>query len=389
MNNAQPNSQEQESGVRHRCLTVFSCRRFLRTLATVVVLYLAAEGLAWIVWRAALPAETRQAIADIRGPFRQPLGPHGLIPHPYMLLQMRPAYVEGGVVQTGAAGWRGGEVAQEKPPGTLRVACLGGSTTYGLGVVRPEDAYPARLEVLLRAASDGGQVEVINCGIPRASSAELFGAAAFRVIHLNPDLIVLETGLEDVNALLAEGYQDDYTHWRKSWIAPTYGTSTARLLTSPLYRLVFVAFRLPHRMDRQFQYRADPSWDDPARERIARRDPSGFRTNVGNILSVTVGRGIPVLLVTERLSRAYPHVEWALARHRDILDDLAARYDAPLLRLDAEPVPDDCWTGEGFLNARGNELKADLIARAIVRRRLLAAPRPAMVSPAGAAPYRR
>jgi lysophospholipase L1-like esterase len=45
----------------------------------------------------------------------------------------------------------------------LNVLCLGDSTTFGWSV-RPEEAYPARLERLLQGTLDG--VEVFNAGVP-------------------------------------------------------------------------------------------------------------------------------------------------------------------------------------------------------------------------------
>ena len=324
-------------------------KRLLRRLAILVAVYLAAEAVSAAAYGWFIDAPTQEAIRDIRGPYGQVLGPAGLVPHPYSLSQLRPDYVDAaGIRQTNRLGWRGREFAQEKPPGVLRVVCVGGSTTYGIGAVRPDDAWPVQLEASLnrprppldtRHSTLDTRFEVLNCGIPRASSAEIFGTVAFRVIHLKPDLIVLSVGLEDVNALLAPDYRPDYTHWRQSWIAPAYGRTTRRLLASPLYRLLFIAFTLPAASDFDFQYRPDPSWDNPVVGQVPHRDPVGFRRNVENTLIITRGRGIPVLLVGEPADRPYPQVQWTLDAQRAILRDLSTTYGAPLCAFnDGETV---------------------------------------------------
>lgn len=364
-------------------LTPSRPRRWRRALLAVVLVYLCIEAVSWIVFRVGLRVHVRQAVADIRGPDAQPMGPDRLIPHPYSLIQLKPGHTDSsGVRQVNALGWRGRETSFGRPEGFRRVVCVGGGTTYGLGVQQPAEAYPARLETVLRERAGGGPIEVLNCGIPWASSAELFGTVAFRVIHHQPDLIVMQVGLEDVNPLLADGYQIDYTHWRKSWVAPSYGRRTRRLLISPLYRLVFAGFVLPDGIDLRFQYRPDPSWDDPAVKEVPPRDPAGFRNNVENILSITVGRGIPVLLVTEWTRRPFPCVDWALTADREVLETLGRKFGVPVCRLDAEDLPADSWADDFHLTALGNERKAEIIAGEVVRHRLLprqpgAASRPA------------
>src|SRR5581483_8198980 len=52
-------------------------------------------------------------------------------------------------VKVNALGFRGNEFEREKPPGTIRIACLGASTTF-CGEVSSNDAtWPAQLEKIL------------------------------------------------------------------------------------------------------------------------------------------------------------------------------------------------------------------------------------------------
>jgi lysophospholipase L1-like esterase len=73
--------------------------------------------------------------------------------------------VSSGVLhRTNSAGMRGPEVEKEAPPGTFRIGIVGDSFTMGAGVAE-EDAYPARVQVLLNERTSGARFEVLNLGL--------------------------------------------------------------------------------------------------------------------------------------------------------------------------------------------------------------------------------
>ena len=86
---------------------------------------------------------------------------------------------------------RGEEFPVAKPPGEIRILCLGGSTTAG-EEVREAETYPAQLERMLRARNPGTAIRVINGGIPAydvPSSLRLFELNHYR---FGADVVTIE-----------------------------------------------------------------------------------------------------------------------------------------------------------------------------------------------------
>ena len=95
-----------------------------------------------------------------------------------------------------AFGLRDAERAFAKPPGALRVICLGDSFTFGEGV-RVEDAYPALLERRLGDALAPRAVEVWNAGVQAYGTAEAIALFESRLLAAAPDVVTLCFFLND------------------------------------------------------------------------------------------------------------------------------------------------------------------------------------------------
>jgi lysophospholipase L1-like esterase len=109
--------------------------------------------------------------------------------------ELRPgisAWAHGALVRTNSAGMRDRERPRAKPAGTLRIAAVGDSFTFGFGVAA-EDAYPSVLETLLRegAPPGGPRYEVLNFGVGGYSTQDEALVVRHKVVEWEPDLIVL------------------------------------------------------------------------------------------------------------------------------------------------------------------------------------------------------
>ena len=187
-------------------------RLFALTLVVLVV------GVAEVGARFAFPHIFRRpdkSLQLLRG--EDPLAARMVLGQSYLNYVPAPGFKTPEGEQHNAHGYRGTLVPVIRRPATLRILCLGGSTTYGWKVLKPEHAYPAQLRRELGLSFPGQvkEVEVINAGLPWGTSAELLTHYHFKFHYYRPDWVVIHTGLNDAQALDSAQFQPDYSHWRK------------------------------------------------------------------------------------------------------------------------------------------------------------------------------
>lgn len=117
-------------------------------------------------------------------------------------------------------GWRSGEIALPKPPGTFRIVCEGGSTTFEGD--HNALTWPALLQRHLRGVT-GLPIELVNAGVVALDS---FGEAqhAEDYLALEPDLILHYNFVNDMDHVMAEIQADPApSGWLKSLLRPLAG----------------------------------------------------------------------------------------------------------------------------------------------------------------------
>ncbi|TET33158.1 MAG: hypothetical protein E3J72_17660 [Planctomycetota bacterium] len=131
--------------------------------------------------------------------------------HPYLNVRFRP-----GTGGSNSKGFKGKEFETPKPKGRIRVACLGGSTTWGFGLKENED-YPSLLGEILKQKFPGRDIEVINAGVPTYHSLVSLVNLQCRVLPIEPDIICVSHGANDMWPIMAPGFKTDYTHFYKDF----------------------------------------------------------------------------------------------------------------------------------------------------------------------------
>ena len=95
-------------------------------------------------------------------------------------------------------GFRGDEMSVEKPPRTVRIACLGASTTFCGEASSNATAWPHQLQTLLQAEYPQTRIEVINAGVPGYRITHSLKNLTTRVLPLQPDVVILYHANNDI-----------------------------------------------------------------------------------------------------------------------------------------------------------------------------------------------
>ena len=95
-----------------------------------------------------------------------------------------------GKIHINSLGFRSPEIPVPKPPGTVRLAFLGSSTTYGPHVDNAS-TWPHLVTQAIQAAYPTCRVDYINAGVPGFSSPRILTYYRAYVSKLEPDIVIL------------------------------------------------------------------------------------------------------------------------------------------------------------------------------------------------------
>ena len=326
--------------------------------ATLVLLEIAAR-----IWVAARwPRERIEQLtthSSVRGRFAS---------HPYLPYVLSPGFGD-----HNAQGFRGSALASQKPAGVRRIACIGASTTYGLEVTAQE-ANPAQLGALLQTTH--GSWEVINAGVPGWLSSETLVDLELRVLPLQPDVVVILQGRNELFPQAYNGFKPDYTHYRR----PGFNFSVSNYSHKELFgwsRLAMLVCtlrgerfgwseRAEHPLYGGIVWENRPTTSEAARNLADPARMAPLRSNLESMIELCRARGILVVVCTmafrpDKLSmdelapdpQIAPVLGKQVERNNELAREVAGRLGARIVetaRLAESPELffDDChMTAEG------------------------------------------
>ncbi|MCU0285828.1 MAG: SGNH/GDSL hydrolase family protein, partial [Acidobacteria bacterium] len=286
--------------------------------------------------------ENRELVENVIGLKHSQVPVPRYVPHPYFNYTCNPAFREpDGTQPYNSRGFRAPEW-QPKKKGTLRIAALGGSTTYGMYSKDGHDVWPILLEKKLQEQW-GPKIEVLNLGIPGYTTHEIIGAAAMLVPILTPDIVLIHVGANDA---FAACYPDeggpDNTRFRFSFsyrpIPPLlmFLMRNSRLVRVLAFRyIVSTKGYLPGDMIASMQYPHPP--DKEIVKNAAGASGIYFRQNISSLITLIKNTGAVPVLLTHPLNPTweypknifYQHMVEAHRRNNRIIIEVAQHYQVP------------------------------------------------------------
>jgi tetratricopeptide (TPR) repeat protein len=237
--------------------------------------------------------------------------------------------------------------AREKAPGTYRIFCLGGSTTYG----RPYDdttSFAGWLRELLPMADTRRRWEVINAGG--------ISYASYRVAHLmqelvryEPDLFIVYSGHNEFLEERTYGTLRDVPVAITSTVALLARTRTWAALSSVLNRPSPVSptesngpVQLPGEVNTILDRSVGPELyerDDALRDQIVLH----YRISLERMVDIARSAGADVIFVTpaSNLKDCTPFK----SQHTDGLDEADRLHSERSLSTALELIRDSAWSG--------------------------------------------
>lgn len=307
-------------------------------------------------------------------------------PHQYLSYAPTPGYRRGLTIHN-SFGYRDDEFPLRKPSGVFRIVAIGGSSTYDVRIEDNAKTFTAQLEMLLRDAGGARQVEVINAGVPGYNSWEMLINLEFRVLDLEPDLVIVYEGTNDVHArLVAPGtYQGDDSGRRQPWIVPPVALWEHSALLRILARRLNLARQIsiddfvsaPTYFSWPFEDRLAAAALDPA-DILAQHPPVFFRRNLENMIAVAREHDVDILLSTWAYSpylndyAATDYYQRAFQENNAVVIEVANSHKVPVFDF-ARVMPQEAhyWADGRHVNEAGAIEKAALFAQFIEDQKLI------------------
>ena len=296
-----------------------------------------------------------------------------LSPHHYLTYYPTPNY-RSGFKYHNSLGFRNDEFPITKPTGHYRIVTLGGSTTYTEFVEDNKKTFTYLLEKFLREKYGYKDVEVINAGVPGYNSWESLINLEFRVLDLDPDLVIVYHGTNDVHTRLVapSAYRGDNSGRRKRWTSP-------KILFyehSCILRIISRRFGWTHQVGLGafvdvFNIK-DRSSKGEKLQLLEKNPPIYFQRNLANMVVIAKAHNVDVILATWAYSpycndyastKTYVN---GFAENNTVVREVAKKYNAYLFDFVNEMSQEKRYWFDGrHVNEEGAVLKATLFAKYI------------------------
>lgn len=294
------------------------------------------------------------------------------VAHPFLQFTMRPELERGSGEDAregsyNSGGFMGPDLPHERAAGTLRIACLGGSTTAR--------GYPEVMRTWLLERDGAPElVEAMNFGLSRYSSTHSVINFVLNVLDYSPDYVVFHHAWND--------------HWGRDVDVPVRGDGSHYMSAfhyPPIPDALLIRSSLIYRQ-LKFGQRSSFSWMDlnqavtseaPRRSGPRYQDLTElapYERNIRTVTDLALARGITPVLTTQPHATEPDVLKVFIGEHIDqcneIMRSLAAEYGPRVVFVDLDRevtgVHEEFFLDVGHMTDEGTEFKAQAIGRAIL-----------------------
>ncbi len=300
---------------------------------------------------------------------------------------------------TNNLGFRGDSLLIPKPQDETRVFLVGGSTTECLYL---DDSVElgAVTQRHLRQLTGDNNIHVYNTGGSGMASDDHIALIAQRLVHLEPDVVVVFCGIND---LIQAMTGHDYLHYATRSRAPTHSrTKTAAMALQVVRRAYYFKqrvspdqwqTRLFFRPKSHYRHNVGLQLDAPRTNAAPRTHLSSYARNLHSIAALVRSAGADIVLVTQATTwnssvdenardwhwmRLWNGVTYdevamdaALGQYNNAMRAIATSISAPCYDLDREaPKSLEYFYDDCHFNVKGAETAGSGLARIIAKHTL-------------------
>ncbi len=222
----------------------------------------------------------------------------------------------GETAHTNSLGFRGPDFAPAKPAGTLRVFCLGGSSTFGFHN-DDDETYPHYLQQLLAAQPETDHVEVVNAGFPYYNTATVRGLLEEELVGYAPDVVTVYSGYNDTSWPLEVGPWFRTVNWLQETSITCFVLKQTVLTDKNIYRWFG-----------RFSSREGSSLDRAELERDVESHAARFRRNLEAMAALARREGFQLVPIRQPITTVTTNESFRGLTYEEEFQAVMAKLDA-------------------------------------------------------------
>ena len=208
---------------------------------------------------------------------------------------------------TNNMGFRGEPLVDPKPLNEFRVFMVGGSTTECFYLDDDDDLARVIQRELTAAAPPTTTVRVYNAGLSGAASDDHVAMLSQRIVHFQPDLVIVFCGINDLTRSIFNYDYRHYVEYKPAYRKPWFKRWPMKLqITRRLFLLKERIQPDPQRLQEQRPLVSNYAGliglqrSAPETDATPRTDETSYATNLRSLAGIARGNGFKIVFMTQQ-----------------------------------------------------------------------------------------